>query len=129
MATFYFDRNVGKKLPEALTHLSPPFSVKWHQREKFAHDMPDDVWMAKVGPKGWFVVGQDWKFHLREIEKAAVKQHSIGCFYLPGSGSTKWETYCRFIRAHKRLLEIAHSEKPPFIFDLKANGHIKQIAL
>jgi len=129
MLTFYFDRNIGKRLPEALVHLQPPFDVRWHQKEGFRHDMPDDEWMEIVGPKGWIVLSQDWKFHLREVEIEAVKQHSIKCFYLPGSGATKWDTYCQLIRSHKRLMELADAEVAPFIFDVKRNGHLKRIVL
>ncbi len=129
MITFFFDRNIGVKLPQALTHLKPPFEVRWHQKEGFRHDTPDDEWMHTIGPRGWVVVGQDWKFHIRDSEKEAIKQHSIKCFYLPGSGSTKWETYCRFVRSHQRLIRRAEEEAAPFIFDLKANGHLKAVPL
>lgn len=125
--TFYFDRNIGTKLPQALTQLRPPFDVKWHVKEGFRDDMPDDEWMAVIGPKNWVVVGKDWKFHLIDTELAAIRQHAIKCVYLPGSGQTRWETYCRFIRSHKRILEKCSGEKAPLILDLKMNGHIKEI--
>jgi hypothetical protein len=127
--TFFFDRNIGKKLPEALLHLNPPFEVRWHQKEGFAHNTPDDEWMAVIGPKRWVVVGQDWKFHLRDQELAAVRAHQIKCFYLPGSGSSRWDTYCQFIRSHKRLMAYAESRDPPFIFDLKLNGHLRPVPI
>jgi hypothetical protein len=127
--TFFFDRNIGKRLPEALMHLQPPFAVRWHLKEGFAHDMPHDRWMEIVGPKGWIVIGQDWKFHIRENELKAIKQHAIRCFYLPGTGASKWDTYCRIIRSHKRLMDVSKREKPPFIFDLKGNGHLKRVPI
>ncbi|MEM6888463.1 MAG: hypothetical protein AAF636_10035 [Pseudomonadota bacterium] len=127
--TFYFDRNIGNKLPQALTQLRPPFDVRWHDKEKFPHDMPDDEWMAIVGPKDWVVVGQDWKFHLIDAELKAIRQHSMKCVYLPGSGQTRWETYCRFVRSHKRIIEKCVSEKAPLILDLKLNGHLRKIAI
>ncbi len=108
-------------------HLQPPFDVCWHNKEGFAHNMPDDKWMEVVGPRGWIVFSQDWKFHIRDVELEAVKQHNIKCFYLPGSGATKWATYCQLIRSHARLIEIAQNEAPPFIYDVKRNGHLKRI--
>lgn len=127
--TFYFDRNIGTRLPQALVQLKPPFEVRWHNKERFRHDMPDDEWMERVGPKGWVVISQDWKFHIRDVEIAAVKQHKIRCFYLPGSGATKWTTYCQLIRSHLRLMQLAATEDAPFIFDVKKNGHLKRIDL
>jgi hypothetical protein len=127
--TFFFDRNIGVKLPQALLHLAPPFQVKWHAQEGFQHDLPDDEWLAIVGQKGWIVVGQDWKFHIRDSEILAVKQHSIKCFYLPASGATKWETFCRVIKSHSKMLEVARKETAPFIFDLKSNGRLVKVKL
>jgi hypothetical protein len=115
------------KLPQALLHLDPPFGVRWHQKEGFPGNMPDDDWLAVVGPKGWIVVGQDWKFHVRESELLAIKQHSVKCFYLPASGSTKWESFCRMIRSHSQMLEKAANEPAPFIYDLKASGRLVKV--
>lgn len=127
--TFFFDRNIGTKLPQALKQLSPPFEVRWHQKEGYNHDMPDDEWLEKVGSLGWVVISQDWKFHLRENELLAIKAHRVKCVYLPGSGSTRWETYCRFVSSHKRITEACGIEKAPFILDLKKNGHLRKIDL
>lgn len=127
--TFYFDRNVGVKLPQALVQLSPPFDVKWHNQMKFPHDMPDDEWLSVVGPKGWVVIGKDWKFHLIDAELQAVRQHKIRCLYLPGSGQTRWDTYCRLIRSHKRIIERCLTEEPPYILDLKMNGQVRKIEI
>ena len=125
--TFYFDRNIGKKLPQALRHLNPPFEVKWHNEEKFPHDMPDDEWLAIVGPGKGTVITQNWKYHLREPELRAIKDHNVKCFYLPASGASKWDLYCLFVKSHKRIIEFSKSHSAPFVFDLKSNGHIKTV--
>lgn len=127
--TFYFDRNLGKRMPEALIHLKAPFDVRWHKGEKFADDMPDDEWMAIVGAKGWIVLSQDFKFHKPEFEYEAVKQHSIKCFYLPDATARTWKTLCALTRSHERMMQRCLSTPAPFIFRLNANGRLTQVNL
>lgn len=127
--TFYFDRNIGKRLPEALCHLRAPFEVTWHNQQGFRHDMPDDEWMEIVGKKNWVVVSQDYKFHLEEFENFAVKQHMIRCFYLPDTGAKVWNTFCAFVRAHEKLMALCKIEPAPFIFDLKSTGRLMKVKL
>ena len=127
--TFYFDRNIGKRLPEALTHLQTPFAVKWHNGEKFPDKMPDDEWMEIVGKKNWVILSQDYKFHMEAFEHFAVKQHGLRCFYLPGTGAKTWTTACALVRAHKRMIELCEIEAAPFIFDLKTSGRLIKVKL
>lgn len=127
--TFYFDRNIGRRLPEALIHLRPPFEVKWHNGEKFPPNMPDDEWMAIVGGKGWIVISQDYKFHMENFENFAVKQHGLKCFYLPDTGARAWTTAYAFIRAHNRMLDLCNLQSAPFIYDLKSNGRLTKVKL
>ena len=127
--TFYFDRNVGTRLPAALNGLRPPFRVAWHQNQGFAADLPDDEWMHIVGPRQWVVVSQDRKFHKMENELAAVRQHSLRCFYLPCASDGTWATLCNIIRAHERMMEIARSQPAPFIYDLRRNGRLYRVPI
>ena len=127
--TFYFDRNIGKRLPEALCHLRTPFDVTWHNQQRFSHNMPDDEWMSIVGKKGWIVISQDYKFHSIEVENLAVRQHSLKCFYLPDSGAKVWTTFCAFSRAHEKMMNLCVSEAGPFIFSLKTSGRLIRVDL
>lgn len=124
---FYFDRNFGKRLPNALSKLRPPVQIRWHQGERFRGDMPDDEWLEIVGKKNWIVLTQDVKFHLIEHEIAAVKQHSVKCFYFPGANDGMWSTLCSFTRFHGKMMGLANTTNAPFIFQVKGNGQIKQV--
>jgi hypothetical protein len=83
--TFYFDRNFGKRFPEALAHMRPPFTVEYHhsRTNNFPQNMRDDIWLEICGRRGWIVFSHDQKFHSVVAEATALKQHSVGCFYLP----------------------------------------------
>jgi PIN like domain len=125
--TLYFDRNVGKRLPSALSKLRPPAEIRWHQGEGLAHDLPDDVWLERVAKRNWVVLTQDMRFHVNESEHQAVRQHAVRCFYLPGAQDGMWQTLCTFTRIHKKILELSVSTPAPFIFAFSASGRYKRI--
>ncbi|TNF20892.1 MAG: hypothetical protein EP318_09215 [Rhodobacteraceae bacterium] len=127
--TLYFDRNFGKRLPNALAKLRAPAEIRWHQGQGFPQNMPDDEWMEIVGEKDWVVLTQDIKFHLINHEIEAVRQHGIRCFYFPDGNSGMWKTLCTFIKCHNKILELSHETQPPFIFRVHGNGSIRAVYL
>jgi hypothetical protein len=91
--------------------------------------MPDDKWLAIVGAKGWVVLSQDRKFHVRENEAAAIKQHAVRCFYLPCVSDDRWVSLDHFVRRHTKMQELTRSRAAPFIFELKNNGQFYRVKL
>lgn len=124
---FYFDRNFGKRLPNALANLRPPIGIRWHQGQGYRHDMPDDEWMALVGAKNWVVITQDIKFHIIEHEMTALKQHGLRCFYFPDGQVGMWNVLEIFMRAHRKMISIAQETKPPFIYTVQRNSAVKPV--
>jgi len=127
--TFFFDRTFGVRLPEVLARMSPPMHIRWHQKHGFAQNTTDDEWLAQVGAAGWVVISQDRKFHLVDVELAAIKQHKIRCFYLRCASEHRWISLCNLTRAHKRMINLAETHPPPFIYDMRQNGGLYPIKL
>lgn len=125
--TFYFDRNFGTRLPRALAWVKPPVNIEWHQNQRFPQEMPDDEWLEIVGKRGWVVFSHDRKFHSEATETAAVQQHSVGCFYLPGASEVTWEKLMVFMHFYKKILQLAQTQPPPYVYDVKLNGQIKKV--
>jgi hypothetical protein len=126
---FFFDRTFGTRLPKALNSMKPPMLIKWHQEEGFAQNMPDDEWLAIVGPRKWLVLSQDRKFHLLENETLAIKQHAIRCFYLPAANQDRWTSLCHIVSRYNKIQELARTQKPPFIYEMKANRQFYPVKL
>ena len=142
--TLYFDRNIGTRLPEALRllglrnvfhHHSPRSQLGLQtvagRMKLFIDDEPDDSWLKFVGGKGWIVLTQDRKFHASgyENELSAIKQFSVGCFYLWGAEATTWEKMRSFSRAFDNIMGAAKGTSRPFIFDVSKSGKLQQIAI
>ena len=127
MLTLYFDRNVGKQFPFAVSRLKPPFEVRWHQGERFRQDMPDDEWLAEVSNRGWVVVSQDRKFHILPNELEAIRSNNGRCFYFPCASEVRWITMRNLIRVEKKLRYICNSVTGPFIYDLRSTGQLSRV--
>lgn len=135
--TLFFDRNVGKSIPEALRLLGWD-AVHHHSRlggrssrSLFAHNEKDDKWLEHVGKEGWIVITQDRKFHLTgfENELSATKQFNVGCFYIWGAQANKWEKMKALCRGLEPMVAAAALETKPFIYDVGRTGRLKKIII
>jgi hypothetical protein len=131
--TFFFDRCLGKRLPEAIRLTDPPFGVEYFHdpkaKIKFKHNTPDDIWVPIIAQQGWFILSHDNKWHKNEVERVAVKQHAAGCFYLYGNNSLTWYKLRAFIRAADKIVALAKATQRPFIFRAASNGRVTHIKL
>jgi hypothetical protein len=144
---FYFDRNAGKRLPQALNLLKLPGVKKviHHHSEKrelglstterraqlFHPETRDDEWLEFAGKEGWIVFSQDSKFHRPgyEHECLAIKQFKVGCFYLWGGQATTAEKALVFLKAHQKIIAAARTTPKPFLYKITKSGSLKRIPI
>ena len=122
----FFDRDVGVKLPKALQALDLPVPVEYHQLY-FDQRAEDDLWMPVVGDLGWFVVGHDRHHHTRELERAAVWEFGIGCFYLWGGNKRSHEKMRCFLDGYDRIIDAAATTARPFAYKVKKSGDLLRL--
>ena len=124
----FFDRDVGIALPQALDILKLPCRVEYHQNH-FPGDAQDDHWMPLVGNMGWTLIGHDSRHHHRASELSAIRQYSMGCFYLWGTQSFRWQKMRCFLRAYERILEATGSTPKPFIYRISEDGRLTAVPI
>lgn len=124
--TFFFDRNVGKRVPQALRMLG--LAVEWHDNH-FPQNCQDDQWMPRVAENGWTVVGHDHQFHVRKPELWAIRQYGLGCFYLWGAQMPRWDKVRLFARAYDKIVRVMNTERPPFVYRVDRRGVLRRISL
>jgi len=129
--TFYFDRNFGKRLPEALALVKPPFAVEYHHSKKnnFPQNMADDAWLAICGKNKWVAFSHDKKFDSIAIEAAAIKEHSVAAFALCGATLDSWFKLYYFVRAYAKATEILKTHKPPFLYRISPTMKFQHVTL
>ena len=125
--TFFFDRDVGVRLPRSLKILLPT-PIEYHQSH-FPTDSPDDEWMSEVGGRGWTVIGHDGRHHHRSAELSAIKQYQMGCFYLWGHSVVPWEKALCFLRAYREILDAMNHTPRPYIYRVDKVGHLEPVTL
>jgi hypothetical protein len=123
----YFDRCIGKKVPEALSRLTCPFQVRWHQGEKFPQDLDDDIWLQTVGAQNWIVISHDAKWHNETAAAEAIRQHSIKCFYLYGSTSLMFFKLKSLTHNWEKISHKIKSEKGPFIYRVSVHNRLSKV--
>lgn len=101
------------------------------QKGLFADDEKDDAWLKFVGEKGWIVLTQDHKFHKKgfENELSAIKQYSVGCFYIWGAEADKWDKMLALCKAYESILDAVAATAKPFIFSCSKGGSLTQIPI
>lgn len=122
----FFDRNLGRSIPDALALLRVPAEK---HLSHFAHDAPDEDWLPEVGKRGWVVVTRD-NLLRNQMALAAIVDHSVGCFLLPGVASRPRWYAMRIIARHwdqiERMMETAER---PFVCKLYLQHPPKQVDL
>ena len=114
-------------MPKALLRL--PHSTR--KEPLFGPGAQDDEWLSYVGQQGWIAFSHDGKFHLPgyENELAAIKQFSVGCFYLWGANHLRWQKALCFLRAYERIVDAARITPKPFIYQVTEKGTLKKVKL
>lgn len=120
----FFDRSVGVHIPRALReHLNLPIQIEYHQLY-FDQALTDDLWLPEVGNWGWFIIGQDHKYHEMPAELAALKNYKVGVFYIWGCKAPRWETMRVFARAYDRIVDAARNTPRPFLYRVRRTGRL-----
>lgn len=108
--------------------LKLPVQVEYHQNW-FPYHEPDDKWLPLVGGRGWTVIGHDSKYHLLPNELLALRQYSMGCFYLWGAEATRWQKMRVLALAYDNIVEAESRAKRPFIFRVDRRGKLRPVPI
>ncbi len=122
--TFFFDRSVGRTVPEALKLLGADV-IKLD--DLFAPQTPDDQWLHAAAQNGWTIITKDKRIRFNEAERRAIEDARVGCFVLLNPKLTRWTMAKLLMQVWDRLEEIAASEPRPFIFGLRADGSVRRM--
>lgn len=124
----FLDRSLGKGLGRNLRRIRGfPATVETHDQH-FAQNTPDDVWLAEIGQRGWFAIGQDYQHHLMDVEREAIRAHRVGVFYLWGANASQWEQLRVLAKAWARI-EAVTDTGPPFIYRIEKSGRLVNVPI
>lgn len=124
---FYVDRNCGcKQFPEALRRAG----VTVHsQRDHFANDVDDDVWLPIVAERGWISLSFDKAIRKNELERQAVFTSGARLILLTGANAPALEQARNFINTYAKIEEFLARNPAPFIARVKRPSPVSDIGL
>ena len=118
----FLDRSLGKQVvAEALRKAG--YQVEIHD-DHFATDAKDEEWLTKVGESGWIILTKDRRIKHRSFELAAIRVAKARVFTLTSGSLQGQEMAAIFVAAMPKIMEYAHSSRPPYIVGLSKSGRL-----
>jgi hypothetical protein len=117
--TFLIDENLGEPLARGMKAFGEDVV---HLRDHFPKGTSDEVVLERLGKDGWFLITRDERIRRRPGELAALKEHSVGAFFLAGKGLGRCALIRQLVRNWHRIKEHAHKRRPPFALRVPPRG-------
>jgi hypothetical protein len=125
--TFFFDRNLGDRVPGRLVRLGWP--IEKHD-DHFSFEITDIELLPEVAKRGWVFVTQDKMIHRRPAEKQALLESGLRTFLIVSTANLSAnETIEVLERARQEMFFIALSETGPFLYGIRKDGTLSPVKL
>jgi hypothetical protein len=124
---FFFDRNLGKKVPEALA--AEGWAVERHD-DHFDHKTPDKTLFREVSARRWVFVTQDKRIRFRGPERQALLDHGLRTFSVASTANlSAGETIDVLMRAQQAILETVKEREGPFVVGIHKDGSLYELTV
>lgn len=112
MSIIYFtDRDLGNQFPTILK--AAGMAVERHA-DHFAHDAPDEEWLAAAGARGWIALTHNSRIRYTPNEKEAVIAYRVRLLVIVGHAP--YPLLARsFVSTRARVEAFLSKHEPPFI--------------
>jgi len=125
--TLFCDRNLGRKVPDALKLLGLP--VEKHD-DHFPQDEKDETLLRELGKRQWVMVTDDEKLTRNQSALTALSDHRARCFVLAGAGHRpRWYAVRIIARNWDRIEELVANQAAPFLYKLYLKQSVRSVAL
>ncbi len=118
------DRSIPRSVADALALVRD--DVEWLE-PRFAHDTPDEHWLAEAGRQDWVVVTRDKRIRTRPRERQAINENGTGCFILAQRQvPTPWVALKIVVPTLDEMVQRFAETPRPFIFMLDSMPRFRQ---
>lgn len=108
---FFTDRDLGHRFPQVLRDAG--LNVERHG-DHFAHDTPDEQWIAEVAKRGWIAISHDKAISRRPNEREAVLDAGLALLIVVG-GAPHAELADSFVATLPAIERFLGRRDPPFV--------------
>ena len=122
---FFFDRNLGKRVPEALE--KEGWLVEKHD-DHFSPDTPDEVLFRAVSDRDWIFITQDKRIRFRAAERRALLDYGLRTFSLVSTANLSAQDTIEVLRrAHEAMVQTVADVDGPFVVGIYKDGSLKAL--
>lgn len=90
---------------------------------------PDAAWLETAGTHGWIVLMRDQRVRHRALEIQALAAARVGAFVLTAGQATARETASVISAKLIKLVNIARSERRPFLYTMGITGFLSLLKI
>lgn len=124
---FFCDRNLGKRVPAALTDRG--WTIERHD-DHFGQRTPDDEIFRTISARHWILLTQDKKIRTRGPERRILLDYGVRTVSIASTANLSAEaTIKTLLSAEAAIFEAVVTEKPPFIVAVYKDGSIRRLDL
>ena len=125
LPTLFIDRDAwSRKLDQALREAGIPAAA---DRDHFADDTPDPLWLAEVGERGWIVLTRDQRIRHRPNELRAVRDARLHVFALTSGNLSAAATAEIVLAAWPAICRAVVAHDPPMLWSVTRGGVVKPL--
>ena len=100
-----------------------------HAGSAFASSTEDHVWLEGCGKRGWIVLNRDERIRYRRLEIEALRDHGVAAFCFTGGNVTARETAEIIVPLMQKFVNMAVSERKPFLYTFGRSGRPSLVKL
>jgi hypothetical protein len=127
VARFFRDRNLGKRVPEALAERG--WAIERHD-DHFGQDTPDDVILREIAARGWVFLTQDKKIRTRGPERRILLDHGVCTVSIASTANlSAAATIETLLAAEEAIYAAVAGEAAPYIVAVYKSGAVRRLDL
>lgn len=122
---FYLDESIySRRLAEAMSEAGANVVTPYEVQLAGA---TDESWLSTIGARRWLALMRDQNIRRRPLERRALVSAKVGAFVCIAGEATADETATAVISLLKKMVNIASSERRPFICTFGLGASLRQI--
>lgn len=126
----YFDEDMGKSVPEALSGVGLR-TILWKLKRYGGrrNRVPDIQWLTDAGQNGWLVISCNTEILNVETERNTIQRERVGILFLTSGQESSPNILRVLLNRWKWLEDIDSHVERPFAYTLRINGTRRPIPI
>ncbi len=131
MIEIYLDENLSEYVADALNALNKGYFkevIVKSTKVQFGKGEKDEIIIPSIGKVNGILITRDLNIQRRILQYQLCKKFNLGIFFLklPKGMNKHWEIVKLLINSWEEIVDIIHTEKKPFGYEIPIRGKFKK---